>query len=57
LLPKFLQCAQTSTFKIEPRLDVFCKCQKDAQRIFVALQFLHTMTQKSLNLARQLGKY
>jgi hypothetical protein len=29
LLPKFLQCAQTSTLKIEPRLDDFCKCQKD----------------------------
>jgi hypothetical protein len=29
----------------------------EAQRTFVALQFKHPVTQKSLNLAKKLGKY
>jgi hypothetical protein len=41
LFPCFLHCSFTS----------------GAQRTFVALQFVHPLTQKLLNLAGELGKY
>jgi hypothetical protein len=34
-----------------------CSFTSDAQRTFVALQFARPMTQKWLNLAKELGKY
>jgi hypothetical protein len=33
-----------------------CSFTSDTQRSFIALQFVHTMSQKSLNLAKELGK-
>ncbi len=34
-----------------------CSFTSDAPRTFVALQFAHSLTQKLLHLARELGKY
>jgi hypothetical protein len=34
-----------------------CSFMSDAQRTFLTLQFAHSMTQKSLNLIKERGKY
>jgi hypothetical protein len=34
-----------------------CSFISNAQRTFLALQFAHPMTQKSLNMTNEMGKY